>query len=238
MLPKRPEDYPDSYPIGIWYKELYDRVGEENLERLGFFPHERIVDRAYDLIAKQDKEFTNRLNYNFFTGKSTIYELEYADEVSYIATGNRRVIILNWFIQLADSKFAPALKELAKIPELELANIMSNSMRYHEFFELQLLVRDESIEWLNNNAFKWEVLNHQGFNYMLGYKYLLKMIREETHNILNYRKDFDDRRIAKYSQMVEKGDGAFLPCELLRNDLHYGGGKWMIKYQNVVDGDY
>ena len=38
--------------------------------------------------------------------------------------------------------------------------------------------------------------------------------------------------------MVRQGDGAFLPCPLVKNDLHFGGGKWQIEYEFVTDGDY
>lgn len=86
---------------------------------------------------------------------------------------------------------------------------------------------------------KNEVLNHYGFNNMLGYKYFLKLVRDGLmFSNETYANGFNEKNLPKFSQMVENGDGAFLPCTLLKNELHFGGGKWQIEYEFVADGDY
>ena len=74
---------------------------------------------------------------------------------------------------------------------------------------------------------------------MLVYKYFLKRIREGlTFSNQALENGFDEKKLPRFSEMVRQGDGAFLPCPLVKNDLHFGGGKWQIEYEFVTDGDY
>jgi putative transcriptional regulator len=63
-----------------------------------------------------------------------------------LTINNRRIIPLNWFRQIADSKFANSLKEIAKIAKSDLEQLLYEATIYQEFFELQILVKDESIQ--------------------------------------------------------------------------------------------
>lgn len=51
MLPARPQDYPTGYPVPIWYAHLLERFGEDSLEKLGFYPNERLLDIAKKLSS-------------------------------------------------------------------------------------------------------------------------------------------------------------------------------------------
>ena len=115
MLPNKPQDYPNSFPARVWYTHLIEEIGDEAIEKLGFYPNERLLDTT---------------------------------------------------------------KEVAKIAKSDLEQLLYEGILYQEFFELQILVKKDSIEWLKNNATKNEVLSHHGFNNMLGYKYFLKRIRD------------------------------------------------------------
>jgi len=117
-----------------------------------------------------------------------------------LAINNRRIIPLNWFRQIADSKFANSLKEIAKIAKSNLEQLLYEATIYQEFFELQILVKDESIQWLKNNATKSEILRHHSFNDMLGYKYFLKRVREGLmFSDKTYENGFDARKLPKFS---------------------------------------
>lgn len=235
MLPNRPQDYPTGNPVSIWYAHLIEQVGEEAIEKLGFYPNERLLDSTKSLVAKQDQTLANFFNQKIFWG---IFYKSNGNEES-LAVNNRRVIPLIWFRQIADSKFANSLKEIAKIAKSDLEQLIYEAILYQEFFELQILIKDESIAWLKNNATKGEILRHHGFNEMLGYKYFLKRVREGLmFSDKTYKNGFDERKLPNFSQMAADGDGAFLPCSLLKNELHFGGGNWQIEYEFVADGDY
>ena len=236
MLPTRPQDYPSGFPVPVWYLHLVEQVGDEVLEHAGFYPNEHLLDTAKALVAKQDRVLAQFLSQRVFWW--ICYDHRNGDEES-LAINNRRIIPLNWFRQIADSKFANSLKEIAKIAKSDLEQLLYEATIYQEFFELQILVKDESIQWLKNNATKNEILRHHGFNDMLGYKYFLKRVREGLmFSDKTYENGFDARKLPKFSDMVAGGDGAFLPCELLKNELHFGGGNWQIEYEFVADGDY
>ena len=44
MLPNKPQDYPNSFPARVWYTHLIEEIGEEAIEKLGFYPNERLLD--------------------------------------------------------------------------------------------------------------------------------------------------------------------------------------------------
>ncbi len=236
MLPNTPQDYPTGFAVPIWYAHLIEQVGEEAIEKLGFYPNERLLESAKALVAKQDQTLANFFSQKIFWG--IFYKSNGSDEEA-LAVNNRRIIPLVWFRQIADSKFASSLKEIAKIAKNDLEQLIYEAILYQEFFELQILIKDESIAWLKNNATKGEILRHHGFNEMLGYKYFLKRVREGLmFSDKTYENGFDERKLPKFSQMVADGDGVFLPCSLLKNELHFGGGNWQIEYEFVADGDY
>lgn len=236
MLPSRPQEYPTSFPASVWYLHLVQEVGEERLESAGFFPNERLLDTAKQLVAKQDRVLAQFLSQRVFWW--ICYEHKNGDEES-LAINNRRTIPLTWFRQIADSKMASSLKEIAKIAKTDLEQLLYEATLYQEFFELQILTKDESIEWLKNNATKGEILRHHGFNDMLGYKYFLMRVRDGlSFSDTTLCNGFDEKKLPKFSDMVANGDGAFLPCKLLKNELHFGGGKWRIEYEFIADGDY
>ncbi|WP_158004929.1 hypothetical protein, partial [Campylobacter fetus] len=198
--------------------------------------NERLLESAKNLVAKQDQTLANFFSQKIFWG---IFYKNHGSEEEALAVNNRRIIPLVWLRQIADSKFASSLKEIAKIAKNDLEQLIYEAILYQEFFELQILIKDESIAWLKNNATKGEILRHHGFNEMLGYKYFLKRVREGLmFSDKTYENGFDERKLPKFSQMVADGDGAFLPCSLLKNELHFGGGNWQIEYEFVADGDY
>lgn len=236
MLPNKPQDYPNSFPARVWYTHLIEEIGDEAIEKLGFYPNERLLDTTKALVAKQDQALANFFSQRIFWG--IFYSSNGGIEES-LGVGNRRIIPLIWFRQIADSKFANSLKEVAKIAKSDLEQLLYEGILYQEFFELQILVKKDSIEWLKNNATKNEVLSHHGFNNMLGYKYFLKRIREGLmFSNQALENGFDEKKLPRFSEMVAQGNGAFLPCPLVKNDLHFGGGKWQIEYEFVTDGDY
>ena len=219
-------------------KEDYEARLHGNLQKtteLEFVKN--IIKPEIDNIeAKQDQTLANFFSQKIFWG--IFYKNNGGDEEA-LAVNNRRMIPLTWFRQIADSKFASLLKEIAKIAKNDLEQLIYEGILYQEFFELQILIKDESIAWLKNNATKGEILRHHGFNDMLGYKYFLKRVREGIiFSDKTYDNGFDARKLTKFSDMVAGGDRAFLPCELPKNELHFGGSKWQKEYEFVADGDY
>ncbi|WP_010400638.1 hypothetical protein [Campylobacter fetus] len=39
MLPNTPQDYPTGFAVPIWYAHLIEQVGEDAIEKLGFYPN-------------------------------------------------------------------------------------------------------------------------------------------------------------------------------------------------------
>ena len=98
---------------------------------------------AKALVAKQDRVLAQFLSQRVFWW--ICYDHKNGDE-EYLEINNRRIIPLNWFRQIADSKFANSLKEIAKIAKSDLEQLLYEATIYQEFFELQILVKDESIQ--------------------------------------------------------------------------------------------
>lgn len=143
MLPTRSQNYPSSFPAPVWYLHLVEQAGDEVLERAGFYPNEHLLDTAKALVAKQDRVLAQFLSQRVFWW--ICYDHRNGDEES-LAINNRRIIPLNWFRQIADSKFANSLKEISKIAKSDLEQLLYEATIYQEFFELQILVKDESIQ--------------------------------------------------------------------------------------------
>ena len=103
MLPTRSQNYPSSFPAPVWYLHLVEQAGDEVLERAGFYPNEHLLDTAKALVAKQDRVLAQFLSQRVFWW--ICYDHRNGDEES-LAINNRRIIPLNWFRQIADSKLS------------------------------------------------------------------------------------------------------------------------------------
>ena len=52
----------------VWYAHLIEQVGEEAIEKLGFYPNERLLESAKNLVAKQDQTLANFFSQKIFWG--------------------------------------------------------------------------------------------------------------------------------------------------------------------------
>lgn len=68
MLPNKPQDYPNSFPARVWYTHLIEEIGDEAIEKLGFYPNERLLDTTKALVAKQDQTLANFFSQRIFWG--------------------------------------------------------------------------------------------------------------------------------------------------------------------------